>query len=177
MDAGPPAEILKLRVDDPATLFEPFDASPLERRHLDASVERFIIRCAEAKRATEYALVILNPEQTASTDEAAMLLSGIPKHFADRAVEETGRIRALINEAKQDLIIGLVFLFICGLAGLAALRFLPRPLGFFVEQGLLVLGWVALWRPVDLLLYELRPLRKRRDLLAALSRAEVRLGH
>jgi hypothetical protein len=61
--------------------------------------------------------------------------------------------------------------------GLAALRFLPKPLGFFIEQGLLVLGWVALWRPVDILLYELRPLRKRRDLLAALSRAEVRLGH
>ena len=83
------------------------------------------------------------------------------------------KVQALARAGRRDLAIGIVFLFLCAVLGLITVRLSPPALGLFVEQGLLILGWVALWRPVDLFLYELRPLRVQRDILSSLSKIEV----
>lgn len=166
---------IELRLQDAAALFEPLDTSPFADRHLNEKVESFILHCARECGSAEFEILV-HFERTAANGQAGDLLASIPKHFAHRVQEEIGGIRRLIREATRDLAAGLVFLFLCGLAGVAALKLFVRPFGLFVEQGLLILGWVALWRPVDLFLYELRPLRKTRDLMCALSRARVRLG-
>lgn len=174
MAAPQAAHVVEVAVGDPGQLFEPLDASPAAHRHLEEKVEQFILREAEERRAGEYALVVRVPAAAISSADEMTLGEGIRHHFGHRADEESARLRALIRDGRRDVMIGLVFLFICGLAGLFALRLLPRALGIFVEQGVLILGWVALWRPVDLFLYELRPLRRRRDLLKALARMDVR---
>jgi hypothetical protein len=38
-----------------------------------------------------------------------------------------------------------------------------------VDEGLLILGWVALWRPTEALLYDWWPLARRRMLLRRLA--------
>ena len=168
--------IIELRLDDSAGLFEPLDVSPFAERHLNERVEQFILHAAREWPSTEFAIVVHFSAGTQANRIEPELLASIPKHFAHRTQEEAGRIRLLIREATRDLMAGLVFLFLCALAGVAALRLFPGPIGLFVEQGLLILGWVALWRPVDLFLYELRPLRNTLNLMSALSRAQVSLG-
>ena len=42
-----------------------------------------------------------------------------------------------------------------------------------LEESLLILGWVANWRPLEIFLYEWWPLARRRDLYARLSRADI----
>jgi hypothetical protein len=51
-------------------------------------------------------------------------------------------------------------------------RTLVAPLGVdraIVDEGLLILGWVALWRPTEALLYDWWPLARRRTLLRRLA--------
>ena len=160
-------------VRSPDELFERLDPTPVADRHLEEKVEQFIIHQAEEKRSAEYRLVVRIPG-TASAPDAAEIASAIGHHFRHRAEEESARLRALIVDGRRDVMIGLLFLFVCGAAALFAVRVLTPTLGVFVEQGLLILGWVALWRPADLFLYDLRPIRRRRDLFAALSRMDVR---
>jgi hypothetical protein len=176
MSAAPSSGIIELRLDDPVALFEPLEVSPFSEKHLNEKVEQFILHCAREEPTAEFTIVMHFPAGTQVNQAEPALLASIPRHFAHRAREEAGRIRSLIREATRDLMAGLVFLFLCGLAGVAALKLFPGPIGLFVEQGLLILGWVALWRPVDLFLYELRPLRNTRNLMSALGRAQVRLG-
>jgi len=40
-------------------------------------------------------------------------------------------------------------------------------------EGLLILGWVALWRPLEIFLYEWWPLRRRMNVLRQLAQAPV----
>jgi len=47
------------------------------------------------------------------------------------------------------------------------------PFGQGVGEGLLVLGWVALWRPIDILLFERFESRQERHLLDKLARVPV----
>lgn len=175
MTPAPTAGFIELRVDEPGRLFEPFDASPLVGRHLDEKVERFIVHAAKDRPAAAYRLALHVQGEAPSPEDSAALSQGIREHFAHRAQEEDGALRALIHEGRRDLLIGLGFLFICGMLGLAIVEVLPAPGGSFIEQGLLIIGWVALWRPVDLFLFELRPLRHRRDLLTRLSLMDVRI--
>ena len=161
-------------VGGPDELFERLDPTRDADRHLEEKVEQFIVHQAEEKRSAEYRLIVRIPDGTATASESAALASAIRHHFRHRAEEESSRLRALIVDGRRDVMIGLLFLFVCGAAALFAVRVLTPALGVFVEQGLLILGWVALWRPADLFLYDLRPIRRRRDLFAALSRMDVR---
>jgi hypothetical protein len=43
------------------------------------------------------------------------------------------------------------------------------------EQGLFILGWVALWRPLEIFLYDWWPLARRIRLLERLSVATVEI--
>jgi hypothetical protein len=44
-----------------------------------------------------------------------------------------------------------------------------------VEESLLIFGWVANWRPIEIFLYEWWPIVRRRNLYQRLSAAEVEL--
>jgi hypothetical protein len=46
-------------------------------------------------------------------------------------------------------------------------------IGRALNEGLLILGWVANWRPLEIFLYDWWPLTRRRDLYRRLSNAKV----
>ncbi|HEU0284513.1 MAG TPA: hypothetical protein VFR52_05150, partial [Sphingomicrobium sp.] len=50
---------------------------------------------------------------------------------------------------------------------------LPEPLGSFLDEGLIIIGWVALWRPVEMLLYDWRPIRREKKMLDKLANVPV----
>jgi hypothetical protein len=45
----------------------------------------------------------------------------------------------------------------------------------FFEEGLIILGWVANWKPIQTFLYDWWPVARRRDLYRRLARARVEL--
>ena len=96
-------------------------------------------------------------------------------YFASRAEIKHRELRLLMRRGRTSLLVGLVFLAGCfGLGELVP----PVPLGSwseFVKLGLQIVGWVAMWRPVQIFLYDWWPILRRRDLFARLAVAEVRL--
>ncbi|MEH2673645.1 hypothetical protein DXU07_31005 [Bradyrhizobium elkanii] len=48
-----------------------------------------------------------------------------------------------------------------------------NPLRRLLEESLLILDWVANWRPLEIFLYDWWPLVRRRDLYRRLSRAVI----
>ena len=50
---------------------------------------------------------------------------------------------------------------------------LQPPLSRIVEESLVILGWVANWRTLEILLYEWWPLLRRRNLYRRLATAKV----
>jgi hypothetical protein len=74
------------------------------------------------------------------------------------------------------LLIGIVVLGICLTAGhflMTALR--DNELGTFLNEGLVILGWVANWKPIEIFLYDWWPILRRRNLFARLAVAQVGL--
>ena len=75
------------------------------------------------------------------------------------------------------IIVGLSFLVACFLIiELIVLKKLDAFPGFF-KEGLTIAGWVAMWRPLEIYLYEWWPLRRRGQIFEKLSRMPVTVRH
>jgi hypothetical protein len=85
----------------------------------------------------------------------------------DRRIERNRNdARSLRQEGYATLWRGLVFLALCLLGSrfVGELPLLPGFIERFVDEGLVIAGWVALWYPLDVLLYQRWPLARERRL-------------
>lgn len=166
---------IEVSVDAPDRLFHELDPSPLVGRDLDEQVESYILSCAREMRSERYALALHVPRQMMPGDtEGEALCDAIRAYFAYRRDEEARKLRSLMREGRQSAAIGLAFLFVCGALGLLAVRAFPAPLGSFLNEGLLIIGWVANWRPLEIFLYDWRPIRREWRILDGLSRMPIK---
>ena len=52
-------------------------------------------------------------------------------------------------------------------------RYLPAFLGRFIDEGFIIAGWVALWYPLDVLLYQHWPVNRDRRIYQAIETMEM----
>jgi hypothetical protein len=167
---------IEVRLRELAQLFNSMDPSPFIDRDLDAAAEEFIVSWArEHPHQAELELVIhlatMPPPDRAMGTEAA-----VHHYFASRADIKQREFRQMLRLGRTSLLIGLGFVGGClALSGLA-LRFLPAGWNSFVEVSLSIVGWVALWRPLEIYLYDWWPIRNEARLLERLARMRVRLN-
>ncbi len=75
---------------------------------------------------------------------------------------------------RTSLLIGLAFLAIC-LVARNLLAGSSSAVAHIVAEGLLIVGWVAMWGPLDIILYGWWPIYSRCKLFSRLSHLDVEL--
>lgn len=174
MPALQPA-FIELRLRELAQLFNSLDPSPFHDRDIDADAEEFILSWArETPQAAEFELV-LHLEAKPAPERAAAVEGAVQHYFAARAEMKRREFRALLRRGRTSLIVGLVFLFAClGASELIATQTQGTFLSI-LREGLTIGGWVAMWRPLEIYLYDWWPLRDEYRTLTKLSRMRVRI--
>jgi hypothetical protein len=71
------------------------------------------------------------------------------------------------------LLVGLSFLFRCIALREVVLAWAQGVVSDITEEGLLIIGWVAMWRPLEIFLYDWCPIARRCRLLGKLSTMPV----
>lgn len=166
---------IEVRLRELAQLFNSLDPSPFIDRDLDADAEEFIVSWArELPHHGELELVI----HVATPPDAARaegLQAAVNHYFASRAEMKRSELRQLLRRGRASLVIGVLFLAACFGLGLAMRALLPAGWEDFVELGLQIVGWVAMWRPLEIYLYDWWPIKTDLRLLERLARMPVRL--
>ena len=168
---------IELRVEELAQLFETLDPLPFRERDLDKDAEEFIVSWArELPRDRGFKLVIHAPPAELRSERAKQLEPAFHRYFRYRA-EAIGRdLNELFRVGRMSLAIGLVVLAICVVVGRTAGTMMGGGgLGRFIEESLIILGWVANWKPIEIFLYDWWPLARHRDLCLRLASAPVEL--
>lgn len=169
-----PARI-EVRLRELAQLFNSLDPSPFIDRDLDADAEEFIVGWArELPQHGELELVI-HLATPPEPDRAAGVEAAVRHYFSNRAGLKRRELRLLLRRGRASLIIGLIFLGACFGLGTALRTVLPGGWEDFVDLGLQIVGWVAMWRPLEIYLYDWWPIRSDLRLLQRLGRMTVRL--
>ena len=160
-----------------AQLFETLDPYPFRERDLDKDAEAFIVGWAsDLPRDGALRIVVHLPEAEAQSHAASETGGGIKRFFGHRADAITRDLRELFRVGRIALVIGVSVLVICVVAAQYAERVITSSPGTrIVQESLIIMGWVANWRPLEIFLYDWWPLVRRRNLYRRLAAALVEL--
>lgn len=177
-DAIPPkCQVIEVRVAELRQLFNAIDPSPFRERDLDPQAEKFIVDWSRDLHGEAPLALLVHLERAAGrADEAVALREAIHEFFAQRAAGSRRNLRQLFRRGRISLAIGLAFLAssIAAGDGLASYFQGGRWAGI-VRESLLIGGWVAMWRPLEVFLYDWWPIREEARLFDRLSAMPVKI--
>jgi len=168
---------LELQVGEVRQLFNAMDPAPFRERDLDPNAVTYIVEWGREARAGEpLGLIVRLSREPATPDNAGMLRDAVHAYFRQRAVATRRQLRQLFRVGRISLLIGIAFLaFVIGVGEYLTLRIDKESYGYLVKESLIIAGWVALWRPLEIFLYDWWPIRAEAKLLDRLSEMDVRL--
>lgn len=168
---------IELRLHDINQLFNSMDPSPFREKDLDLQAEEFIIDWAREIHRHEplYLTIHLGKPLNAGMNTPT-IGEAVRNHFRYRAEQAMRQYKKLLREGWKNLVIGLTFLSLC----LFLAQFLGRYGGntfvAILQEGLIIGGWVAMWRPMEIFLYSRWPIQRMQKLYMRLANMEVRLA-
>jgi hypothetical protein len=175
----PKCSVIEVHVGELKQLFNAIDPSPFRDKDLDPKAEEFIVGWAkELPRDATLALVVDLDREAGLPDEAAVLREAIHEFFSQRAQAYGRRLRELFRVGRTSLVIGLVALASAIALGdfLAALMKGSR-IGEIARESLTIGGWVSMWRPLEIFLYDWWPIRIEARLSERLAAMPVRIRY
>jgi len=170
-------ELIEVHVTELRQLFNPIDPSPPREKDLMAGVEEFIVAWARsAKRDARLALQI-DVDTPCLPEEASAVEPAVHEFFRQRSLSANRRLSQLFRVGRTSLAIGLASLAVAvTLASLVERAFGQNPVAALVRETLVIGGWVAMWRPLEIFLYDWWPIRAERQLYERLSVMPVRVN-
>lgn len=175
----PKCAVIEVHVGELKQLFNSIDPSPFRNKDLDPGAEEFIVGWAkDLPSDVALALVVDLDRPAGLPDEAAVLRDAVHEFFRQRAEAYRWRLRELFRHGRTSLLIGLTVL-----AGAIALGdFLANLLktsriGEILRESLTIGGWVSMWRPLEVFLYDWWPIRNEARLSDRLAAMPVRVRY
>lgn len=166
--------LIEVKLTELNQLFNSMDPSPFHERDLDRNAEEFIVSWAQEhpKQHDLKLLVHLAKRPADATDAQKLVADSVAHYFDYRANMALRELKLLMREGRAAFLIGLAFLAICQLT---ATLLTPSSGNWqtIAREGLTIIGWVAMWRPLEIYLYRWWPILARRRLYQRLSRMPV----
>ncbi len=171
--------ILELSIMDPMQLFNSMDPAPFRERDLDAEVVAYIVEWAHVQALnSQLALCVSLHQAPTGSDEIGVLRDAVHESFRRRAVADRRKLKKLFRDGRISLLIGLTFLaaaiFISDYLGT---RISNENYAWLVQESVVIGGWVALWHPLNIFLYDWWPIRAEARLFDRLAGMDVQLHY
>jgi hypothetical protein len=148
--AGDPS-VIKLRVRDIAQLFNTLDASPFRIRDISPAVDQYIVDWAqELPQDQPIEIDVYLGSRDATERETSDISDAFRSWYTEKEKAETTAIRTLFRDAR-----------------------LSGPFARLMQESLVIIGWVVIWRPIEIFLYDWIPLVRRRKLYRRLAASKV----
>jgi non-ribosomal peptide synthetase component F len=171
----PDCELIEVHVSELRQLFNPIDPSPPREKDLDSRAEEFIVAWARAAKRDAHLALQIDIDTPGRPDEAATVRDAVHEFFRQRSLSASRRLSQLFRIGRTSLLIGIAFLAVAvTAAGLIDRSFGHTTAGALLRESMVIGGWVALWRPLEIFLYDWWPILAERKLNDRLSAMPVR---
>ena len=165
---------IDLNVRHSRQLFDGRDPAPFRERNLDDDAVDYLLAAAQDIPRTDPLTIVVTiaeePEPRLAPDAIVEAVAG---HFRYELQRLERRLREHVRRGQMFLGVGLAVLVV--FLTLAELT-VSLPAGHpreILREGLVIAGWVAMWRPLDVLLYDWWPLVDERRLITRVLGALV----
>jgi hypothetical protein len=170
-------DVLDLYLADTRQLFNSMDPAPFRQRDLDPNAATYIVDWAEeAPGGQPLSLVLHLGSGSATEADAAIVRESVREYFQRRAAATRRKLRHLFRIGRYSLLIALFFLALVIVVGESIASLVSKERYAALVQDSLVIGsWVALWRPLEIFLYDWWPISAEAKLFDRLSQMEVHI--
>ena len=150
---------IEVRVKSSQQLFDARDPAPFRERDLDDDfVEYVLSSIREFSISSPLKLVIYVEENETKDLPKDSIREAIRSYFSYRIDLQRGDLKTFMKRAQLFLLIGLFVLVSC--IGVAQSLTVPSPPGAIgiLREGIVIFGWVSIWKPIELILFDWYPL-------------------
>lgn len=154
-------------------LYDGRDPSPFYERDLDEDLARYLVMsCEEIGREQDIKIVMKEDEPSQKTKHKDDFVHALHRYFEHEVRATENELKHLFKQGRSSLIFGLVFLILCVSL---AVKFVGEEsvLNRAFFEGLIITGWVALWKPLNIFLYEWWPFRRKKRVYTILSQIKI----
>jgi len=168
--------LIEIKLTSVIQLFNSFDPAPFYEKEIDTEAEDYIVDTVEDFPAkTKFMIRIYLPPSLVASEEAKKIIPAIHNHFRYRMLVTERKYRAKLRFGRVSLLIGLSFLAIALIASQLIAAMSSHILAQLLSYSLLILGWVAMWQPITVFLYELWPIIRLKKIYEKISRMEIEI--
>lgn len=170
-------KLIEIGVKNPKQLFDARDPAPFRERDLDEDLVTYILSSAqEYSLGTPLKLRVHISEASPSVPECESIAESIHNHFSYEADLAKGQLKKLFRNGRTFSLLGLTTLFFCFLLSNYIELHYDFDVKPFVREGLLISGWVAMWRPIEVFLYDWFPILEKKRYLKKLSEVDIEVN-
>ena len=169
---------IALRLTDSAQLFNTLDPFPFRERDLAPDAEQYILDWAQDLPNNQPIRIIVHlqsadPDRHRDSD----LQQAINGWFRSREAGEAREMKTLFRDGRIALFVGFVMLSLFMFLSWAVAQNYDNPFARVISESLVIIGWVVLWRPAEMFLYDWTPILRRKRLFHRLAGARVTVLH
>jgi hypothetical protein len=165
---------IDIKVRTAHQLFDGRDPAPFRERDLDEDAVEYIVGAVqELPPKAALKIVFWISDEPLAELPAETIIAAFHAHFSYERARLDRQLRQHLRRGQLFLVVGLAMLI--GFLSLAELTVMV-PAGTvrqILREGLVITGWVAMWRPLEVLLYEWWPLLQQRRLAQRMLDAPV----
>ncbi len=170
--------LIEVELKSMMQIFNSFDPAPFHEKELDASAEVYIYNSVgEFPLKTPLELMIYLPSAEIRTDTEEILKDAIRNHFSYKKLLIDLELRRILQRGRRNMMIAFGFLFLC----LLTIQLLSTLKGGLLKttlsEGVTIIGWVALWEPVNVFLYGWWPLVQKKNIYKKIIGMNVKVAN
>lgn len=165
---------LEIYLADIRRLFNSMDPAPFHERDLDPAAADYIQEWAEELPRNEPMALVVKLGSSVGADDSATVERAVREHFQRRAAETRRNLRQMLRLGRYSMLAALLFLGpVIVIAESAAQMVQTERYAALIENSLVIGAWVALWRPLEIFLYDWWPVYAEAKLFDRLSLMDV----
>lgn len=169
--------VIEMRLREVHQLFDPVDPSPFGGQDLSQWAAEYIVESVQEMQVPMPSRIEISIEEPCDSDRTSVIGGAVRRFFARQAMLRQRSLRRLLRRGLTTLVIGVTFLAaFFGLSQVIALMLDEGPVSTLLREGSLIVGWVAMWRPIEIFLYDWWPILAERRMYITLSQTEVRIS-
>lgn len=166
---------IKITVQRVTELITQLEDTRYRKRFLNPDIEEYIIERATRSHNRNKILLTIEFQSGESVDFEQVTLA-VKKNFGNRRHESQESLKETLRHGRRSLVVAFILVaIVLSTIEINKHIFPENGLTRTLSESLTILGWVALWRPAELLLYEWRPFKREMKLFSRLEQSEIQI--
>ena len=164
---------IEIKIKKVNQLFNSFDPSPFLEKDLDDDAFEYIVSSvSEHHIKVKQKIVICIPKNRLKISEVE-IRRAIHNFFEYKKILAERSIKLKIREGQMSFIVGITFLVACLGIGDFIRGLTQNTWTYIAYEGLLIGGWVAMWKPISDILYEWWPIWKEKKIYQKIAEMDI----